>query len=58
VDVIFRLQDGAKGVVEERIPGRVVSLAADDGGNRIGIEFVEPLHAERYPVLSRIVAQL
>jgi c-di-GMP-binding flagellar brake protein YcgR len=58
VNVVFRLQSGSRGIVEESIPGRVVSLTADDGGNRIGIEFLEPLQPGRYPVLSRVVAQL
>jgi c-di-GMP-binding flagellar brake protein YcgR len=58
VSVVFRLRGPGDAVVEESVPGRVVSLSADDRGNRIGIEFLEPLQPGRFPVLSRVVARL
>jgi hypothetical protein len=58
VVVAFRLNDPRRGPVEERVTGRVANLVADDDGNRIGVEFAEPLHASAHPALTRAVERL
>jgi c-di-GMP-binding flagellar brake protein YcgR len=56
--VVFRLDDRKLGACVERVPGRVVNLVADEGCNRVGVEFAESLHEAKFPALSRAVARL
>jgi c-di-GMP-binding flagellar brake protein YcgR len=56
--VTFRLSDPKRGVVEESVTGRVMNLVADSDGNRVGVEFVEPLQHSTFPALVRAVERL
>lgn len=58
VVVGFRLTDPRRGAVEERVTGRVANLVADEDGNRVGVEFAEPIHPAAYPALARAVERL
>ena len=53
VSVAFLLGNGPKGSVSESVMGRVAVLRADDIGNVIGIEFLEPLSSAKHPALLR-----
>jgi c-di-GMP-binding flagellar brake protein YcgR len=56
--VTFHVRDARRGEVQERVAGRVVNLKADLDGNRLGVEFLEPLDERRYPLLTRKVMSL
>jgi c-di-GMP-binding flagellar brake protein YcgR len=58
VEVAFFLKDRAGADAVERVPGRVARFDADPDGNRLGVEFLEPLQAARFPVLTRRVERL
>ena len=58
VVVAFRLTDAKLGVCEERVAGRVVNFQADFEVNRVGVEFEEPLHPSKFPILARAVNRL
>lgn len=58
VSVAFLLGNGAQGRISERVMGRVAGLRADDTGNVIGIEFVEPLSTDKHPALLRKLQSL
>jgi hypothetical protein len=58
VAVSFRLGRVKGQVVEERVFGRVAYFRADIEGNRIGVEFLEPLNAAACPELARRVDRL
>jgi len=58
VVVTFRLNDSNHRVCEERIPGKVVNFQADFEANRVGVEFNEPLHPSKFPLLSQAVNRL
>ncbi len=49
VVLTFRVKDPKLGFVSERVSGRVVNFVADFDGNRLGVEFLEPLRAETHP---------
>jgi c-di-GMP-binding flagellar brake protein YcgR len=51
VELSFLVKDAARKEVREHVAGRVVNLRADIDGNRIGIEFFEPLSQAKNPVL-------
>ncbi|HZU36820.1 MAG TPA: PilZ domain-containing protein [Gemmataceae bacterium] len=58
VTVTFYLRDPRQGEVQDQVPGRVVNLKADMDGNRLGVEFLEPLDERRHPLLVRKVLSL
>ena len=58
VVVTFHLQDPKLGAVVERVEGRVANFQADPDANRVGIEFLEPLHSAANPALTRAVGRL
>ncbi len=58
VTIVFRLDGRGRGPVEERVLGRVAYVRADVDGNRIGVEFLEPLASAACPELCRRVDRL
>jgi c-di-GMP-binding flagellar brake protein YcgR len=58
VSVAFLLGNGAQGRVSESVLGRVAAFRADDVGNVIGIEFIEPLSGAKHPTLLRKLLSL
>jgi c-di-GMP-binding flagellar brake protein YcgR len=56
VAISFFLKDAGHKEVVDRITGRVVHLRADVDGNRVGVEFLEPLDEARHPeLMSRLL---
>jgi len=53
VSVRFQLKNAAGKPVEEIALGRVAYVRADEDGNRVGIEFLEPIRDSAQPELSR-----
>ncbi len=53
VDVHFGLKNRCGQPAEESMMGRVAYARADEGGNRIGIEFLRTLQLESHPLLAR-----
>jgi hypothetical protein len=58
IEMSFQLTDPKLGPCVERVKARVVNFMADLDGNRVGVEFLEPLHDSRNPALARAVSQL
>lgn len=58
VTITFRVKDPRRGVVEERVAGRVVNFRADVDANRVGVVFLEPPRAESRPAMTRAVGRL
>jgi c-di-GMP-binding flagellar brake protein YcgR len=58
VSVAFLLRNGQQGTVSESVLGRVAALRADDIGNVMGIEFIEPLTSAKHPALLRKLLSL
>ena len=53
VRVRFHLQKGSNEWTDEEVFGRVAYLCAEEGGNRIGIEFAETIRESTTPALVR-----
>jgi len=51
VVLTFILRDGRQQEVRDQVQGRVVNLKADLDCNRVGVEFLEPLHESKHPAL-------
>ncbi len=51
VRIDFHIRNGAVKPAVECVLGRVAYSAADEGGNRIGIEFLEPIRESAQPGL-------
>jgi hypothetical protein len=56
--IAFHVRGLSGARVVEIVEGRVVNVRADLDGNRLGIEFLEPLGNERCPELTRTVEEL
>jgi c-di-GMP-binding flagellar brake protein YcgR len=54
----FRLRDKSDRWAEEHVLARVAYCQADEGGNRIGIEFTEKIQESIQPVLTRTLNAL
>jgi hypothetical protein len=52
VTVCFHLPSGASEPIYEDVIGRVAYCQADEGGNRIGVEFFAPIRASIQPALT------
>ncbi len=55
IALAFHLKDTRGREVVEKVVGKVVHLRADADGNRVGVEFLEPLHDSTQP---RLMAKL
>jgi c-di-GMP-binding flagellar brake protein YcgR len=53
VGLTFFLKDARQQEVRDQVQGRVVNLKADLDCNRVGVEFLEPLHESKNPALVR-----
>ena len=53
VVLTFFLKGARQEEVRDQVQGRVVNLKADLDCNRVGVEFLEPLHESRHPALVR-----
>jgi c-di-GMP-binding flagellar brake protein YcgR len=53
IAVSFSLRDSTQKEIKEQAFGRVVAFRADLEGNRVGVEFSEPLNESRNPELVR-----
>lgn len=53
VRVRFHIRNGSKESVDEDVLGRVAYCRADEDGNRVGIEFLEPIQESAQPALAR-----
>jgi hypothetical protein len=58
VRVRFHLANGSGGRIDEDVLGRVAYSRADEDGNRVGIEFIEPIREANQPVLTRTINNL
>jgi hypothetical protein len=58
VRVSFRLKDGASHETTESVLGRVAHSKADEDGDRIGIEFLEPIRDSSQPLLVQTINNL
>jgi hypothetical protein len=54
----FPHRDGNGREVVETVPARVAFVRADFEGNRLGLEFLEPLNRATHPALARKVERL
>jgi hypothetical protein len=52
VRVRFQFKNGSEETYDEEVWGRVAYSRADENGNRLGIEFLEPIRASTHPVLA------
>jgi c-di-GMP-binding flagellar brake protein YcgR len=53
VTISFLLKDREKEVVVNEVAGRIVYFRADVDANRVGVEFLQPLHESKHPELMR-----
>lgn len=53
VKILFHIHNGAKPSVDEEVLGRVAYSRADEDGNRLGIEFLEPIRESAFPALAK-----
>ena len=53
VAISFFLKDAAQKQIVDRVTGRVIHLRADVDGNRVGVEFLEPIEESQHPELMR-----
>jgi c-di-GMP-binding flagellar brake protein YcgR len=53
VAVAFALRNHRQQEAVEKVIGRVAHLRAEEGGNLIGVEFLEPLAESSAPLLTR-----
>lgn len=58
VSVAFVFDGDPKKRVCETLMGRVASFRADDSGNVLGIEFLEPVSDAKHPTLARKLQNL
>jgi hypothetical protein len=58
VHICFLLKHGLNEETAEGLTGRVAYSCADEDGNRIGIEFLEPIQKSVQPVLTRTINNL
>jgi len=58
VCVRFHLKNGPNGARDEEVLGRVAYARADEDGNRLGIEFLQPIRASTHPLLAQTVENL
>jgi c-di-GMP-binding flagellar brake protein YcgR len=58
VRIQFQLEDPRHGAVEVSVLGRVAYSRADEDGNYIGVEFLEPIHESSQPALARMLDNL
>lgn len=54
----FRIRNAEHEWVQEDIVGRVAYVRSDEGGNRIGIEFLEVIRESTSPVLAQTLNNL
>ena len=52
------LRSGPENTIIEDVAGRVAYCLADEDGNRIGIEFLEPIRLATHPVLAEKINSL
>jgi hypothetical protein len=53
VRVGFHLKDAAGRPLVENVTGRVAYAQADENGNLLGVEFLEPIRPSTHPELTR-----
>lgn len=53
VRIGFHLKDAQQRPVVEQVLGRVAYSRADEDGNMLGVEFLEPIREAMHPVLAR-----
>lgn len=53
VRVLFHIRNGTKETIDEEVMGRVAYSRADEDGNRLGIEFLEPIKEAANPALAK-----
>ena len=58
VRIQFHLPNGSQEEVDEEVLGRVAHSRADEGGDRIGIEFLDTIGEAMYPVLAHKLSTL
>ena len=58
VCIRFHLKNGSFETSDEDVVGRVAYSRADEDGNRLGIEFLEPIRASTHPLLLHKVEAL
>ena len=58
VRVCFHLRNGADKTIDETISGHVAYTKSDEGGVRIGIEFLSTIQESNQPALARKLNQM
>jgi len=58
VRVRFYLKNGGGERSREEVLGRVANVRADEDGNCLGVEFLEPIRASTNPLLARAIEKL
>ncbi|MEN6458369.1 MAG: PilZ domain-containing protein [Thermoguttaceae bacterium] len=58
VAVLFKLQDQQRQPVDVRVMGKVAYTRADENGNYVGIEFLEPVSESSQPLLAHVLDNL